>query len=140
MQFNHHQVVAMNANKERQRLAYMGTNQQSALLFGGSLPPAPVVASPGQMDVQPSLEQAVQRVRNVYRPESSKSIYEGKTTEYFEYCDFAYPNDPYAKILDAGKMYKFMFYQTFREQKKRGGARGTGGTSGVRFDPGYTQK
>jgi hypothetical protein len=51
--------------------------------------------------------------------------------EYFQYCDYCYPTDYYNKVLDANKLYRFMFYQAFRNQKKRGGK---GGTEN-RFDP-----
>jgi hypothetical protein len=42
--------------------------------------------------------------------------------EYFEFCRVMYPNDPYFNILKQEKMYQFMYYQAFREKKKRGGS------------------
>jgi hypothetical protein len=54
--------------------------------------------------------------------------------EYFQYCNYCYPNDPYPKILDACQVYKFMFYQTFRSRKERGGARVNSRTE-IKFDP-----
>jgi hypothetical protein len=33
-----------------------------------------------------------------------------------------YPNDPHFNILKQEKMCQFMYYQAFREKKKRGGS------------------
>jgi hypothetical protein len=92
------------------------------------------IQSPLYADLNPTLEQAVLRIRRVYTPESSNKIYDGKTAEYFQYCDYCHPNDPYSKILDANKVYKFMFYQAFRGQKERGGPRVNNRTV-IKFDP-----
>jgi hypothetical protein len=67
------------------------------------------------------LEQLVLRITNEYRPDSRSTIYDAKSNEYFQYCASLYPTDPYAKVLSQYKVYRFIFYQSFRDQKKRGG-------------------
>jgi hypothetical protein len=79
------------------------------------------IQSPMEADMFPVLEQAVLLIKKTYTPASTNKIYDGKTSEYFQYCDHCYPREAYAKILDARKVYKFMFYHTFRSQKARGG-------------------
>jgi hypothetical protein len=96
--------------------------------------PAFSIQSPVQADTHPMLEQAVLHIQRTYRPDSSNKIYDGRSMEYFQYCEQLYPNDLYAKVLDAQKVYKFMFYQTFRSQKKRGGKRALDDAVAVKFD------
>jgi hypothetical protein len=95
---------------------------------------AAAVQSPMQADMNPVLEQAVLLIQKSYTPDSSNKIYDGKTIEYFQYCDYCYPHDIYSKILDAQKVYKFMFYQTFRSQKARGGPRVQNDQIVIKFD------
>ncbi len=51
-------------------------------------------------------------------PDKANDIYDNKTEDYFQYCDHGYPMDKYNKVLEANKLYRFMFYQAFRNQKK----------------------
>jgi hypothetical protein len=85
----------------------------------------PMIQPPLNVDVNPLLEQAVLAMQREYTPDSSNDIYDNKTKEYFQYCNCCYPFDHYNKVLDANKLYRFMFYQAFRSQKKRGGTRVT---------------
>jgi hypothetical protein len=80
----------------------------------------PMFQPPLNVDINPLLEQAVLAMQREYTPDSSNDINENKTKEYFQYCDCCYPFDRYNKVLDANKLYPFMFYQAFRSQKKRG--------------------
>jgi hypothetical protein len=95
-------------------------------------PAVPVVAIANQQQIltQPEetlldsqLEQTVLRITSEYRPDSSTTIYDAKSNEYFQYCTSLYPNDPYSKVLSQYKVYRFIFYQAFRNAKKRGGTR-----------------
>jgi hypothetical protein len=93
-----------------------------------SSPAAPVAIANQQTLTQPEetlldsqLEQTVLRITSEYRPASSSTIYDAKSNEYFQYCTSCYPNDPYAKVLSQYKVYRFIFYQSFRNAKKRGG-------------------
>lgn len=113
----------MLAQQRGRDAAVLPGGQQSTLLNPAWHPAA--LTLPAELDQNPVLEQAVQAVRRVYRVESANVLYDSKTQEYFNFCDYVYPNQPYGKVLTADKVYKFMFYQSFREQKQRGGPRGT---------------
>jgi hypothetical protein len=67
------------------------------------------------------IEQAVLRMTHVGRPKNTMKAYDGKVTEYYEYCESLYSHHRYAYSLDDTKVYKFIFYQAMRPQKKRGG-------------------
>jgi hypothetical protein len=43
-----------------------------------------------------------------------------KTQEYLQFTSHVYPLDPYKNSLNADKVYRFMFYQTFWGEKKGG--------------------
>ena len=66
------------------------------------------------------MEQAVLDVRDKNRPEQSADIYDNKQREFHQFAAHVYPQDPYRNSLNAEKVYRFMFYQTFRGQKKGG--------------------
>lgn len=55
------------------------------------------------------------------RPKNSSKSYDGKVAEFFQFCDLVFPMDPYKYCLNFDKVYKFMFYQSFREKKAYGG-------------------
>jgi hypothetical protein len=66
----------------------------------------PMIQPPLNVDVNPILEQAVLAIQRECTPDSSNDIYDNKTTEYFQYCDYCYPFDNYNKVLDANKLYR----------------------------------
>jgi hypothetical protein len=94
------------------------------------------LTQPEETGLDSRLEQTVLRITSEYRPDSTSSIYDAKSQEYFQYCTSLYPNDPYAMVLGQYKVYRFIFYQSFRDQKKRGGSKEsrTNGTRFVRSD------
>ena len=67
------------------------------------------------------LQTSVLTMQEDLRPENTQKAMDPKAREYFTYCDLEYPNDPFKYILEYTKVYKFMYYQAFREQKPRGG-------------------
>jgi hypothetical protein len=82
---------------------------------------ANVPPPPTQCEQTSRMEQVVLDVRDKNRPEQSADIYDAKTKEFLQFANHVYPHDPYKNSLSAEKVYRFMFYQTFRGQKKRGG-------------------
>jgi hypothetical protein len=98
-------------------------------LSGTSPPPAVVVTAavvpppPHQCELTSRMEQSVLDVRETHRPVQSADVYDNKTNEYLQFANHVYPHDPYKNSLNAEKVYKFMFYQTFQGVKKRGGKR-----------------
>lgn len=75
---------------------------------------ANVPPPPTQCEQTSRMEQAVLDVRDKNRPEQSADIYDAKTKEFLQFAAHVYPNDPYKNSLNADKVYRFMFYQTFR--------------------------
>lgn len=74
-----------------------------------------------------NLETSVLTMQEDMRPENTQKAMDPKAKEYFAFCDLVYPNDPFKFTLDYMKVYKFMYYQSFREQKQRGGKKQQGG-------------
>ena len=68
-----------------------------------------------------NLECTVLTMQEDMQPENTQKAMDPKAKEFFTYCDVVYGNDPFKYILEYTKVYKFMYYQSFREQKKRGG-------------------
>jgi hypothetical protein len=83
---------------------------------GARIPPPPY-----QGELTSRMEQSVLDVRENLRPTQTADVYDNKTLEYLQFASYVYPLDPYKNSLNADKIYRFMFYQTFRGQKKRGG-------------------
>jgi hypothetical protein len=80
-----------------------------------------MVQPPLNVDVNPLLNQAVIAIQHYCMSDRSNDIYDNKTKEYFQYCDYCYPLDYCNKVLEANTLYRFMIYQAFQNQKKRGG-------------------
>jgi hypothetical protein len=81
------------------------------------------MTQPEETRLDSRLEQTVLQLTSGYRPDSTSSIYDAKSQEYFRYCTSLYPQDQYAKVLSQYKVYPFLFHQSFQDQKKRGGKR-----------------
>ncbi|KAG7338206.1 hypothetical protein IV203_025118 [Nitzschia inconspicua] len=89
-------------------------------------PPAnnvPQIQNPAALNLETALQQFVIDLREAGEPENTKKAYLPKLKEWFQYCDHVYPTDPYKYNMNFDKIYLFMFFQTFRQQKKRGGNR-----------------
>jgi Centromere DNA-binding protein complex CBF3 subunit, domain 2 len=81
------------------------------------------VLSPNAFERNAGLEQLVLHMREENRPENTQKAQDPKVLEYFEFCDHEYPHDLYRHILSTGPVYRFMWYQCFREQRKKGGTK-----------------
>jgi Centromere DNA-binding protein complex CBF3 subunit, domain 2/Transcriptional activator of glycolytic enzymes len=78
---------------------------------------------PNDVALNSLLEETILEMREEGRPANTAKTMDNKIREFFQFCDLQYPNDPYNYILEFEKVYRFMFYQSFREQKKRGGSK-----------------
>jgi hypothetical protein len=96
-------------------------------------PTAPNILLPGQVGLEARMQRSVLRLQDAYRPVNTAKAIDSKMDEYFQYINYVYYNDPYKNNLSADKVYRFMFFQAFREQKKKGGTKAQR-TSGVKFD------
>jgi Centromere DNA-binding protein complex CBF3 subunit, domain 2 len=84
---------------------------------------ATVIRHPNELELNSQLEQQVLHLREEYRPDNTQKAQDPKILEYFHYCDVVWDHDPYKYILSCEKVYRFMFYLCFREQKAKGGTK-----------------
>ena len=68
------------------------------------------------------------------RPINTRKALDGKRLEYEQYCDYIGGDDTLCHVLESDKVFDFMYYQSFREQKKPGGDR-VAIKNGQYFDP-----
>jgi hypothetical protein len=119
-------------SKTINELSRVGTTPMQASVNAGVLPAtsppatappagAPVPPPPIQCELTSRMEQSVLDVREKFRPDQTADVYDNKTQEFLQFASHVYPQDPYKNSLNAEKVYRFMFYETFRGQKKRGG-------------------
>ena len=76
---------------------------------------------PNEMHQNTAMQENVMRVLEGDDPENTRKQFGPKMAEYFEFCKAVYPGDEHSSILAREKMYRFLYYQSFREKKKRGG-------------------
>jgi hypothetical protein len=77
--------------------------------------------NPNELGLRANLEQAVVVLRNKDKPSNTRKTQEPKIKEFYHYCELVYGHEHYLYNLSPEKVHKFMFYQSFREQKTRGG-------------------
>ena len=62
-------------------------------------------------------------LRAAERPMNTAKAMDPKQEEYRQYCDILYCHHLHPYTLQSDKMYRFIYYQAFREKKKSGGNR-----------------
>ena len=97
--------------------------EEAAAAAQGVVSPRTGLRNPVAVSAHCRMAEYVQNVRTVDRPENSQKAYEPKIREFEHFCELNYVNDIYKYNLDAEKVYHFMFYQAFREKRKRGGTK-----------------
>ena len=75
------------------------------------------VPHPTDVGLNSRLETAVHALREGLRPVNTAKQMDPKVAEFKQYCELVYPSDPYKYHLDYRKVYRFMWYQAFREKK-----------------------
>ena len=88
--------------------------------------PFATVAGPQAAETNSRLEDVALRITQGERPANTSLAYDPKEEEWRQYCRHVYPHNRTAEILNKDRVYRFLFYQCFREMKKRGGRRGGG--------------
>lgn len=63
----------------------------------------------------------VERERKRFTPANTKVAYGPKQVEWFGYCDKVYPNCESSHVVTEPKLFAFLYYQSFRPHKARGG-------------------
>ena len=81
------------------------------------------IRNPDDIALNGRLQTATLELNNSDRPTSTQKQFDGKILEYQDFCKKCYPDDMHKHVLNSEKMYRFMFYQTFREKKPRGGTK-----------------
>ncbi|CAB9499581.1 unknown protein [Seminavis robusta] len=79
-----------------------------------------VIRHPDDNEINRNMRQQVLEAQDESRSTNSIKAQTPKAMEYFQYCDYAYSTDPYKYHLVAERVYRFMWYQCFREQKAKG--------------------
>jgi hypothetical protein len=100
---------------------------------GPALPRSPSTPSrgittirhPNETNINLQMQRSVATLNESFRPTNTMKCHAPKIEEYFEFCDAVYGDAPYRHVLNAENVLRFMFYQTFRPLKKRGGKGGT---------------
>jgi hypothetical protein len=82
-----------------------------------------VIAHPDENELNSYLEQTVLHLREELRPVNTARAQDPKVLEYFQFCDIHYSHDPYRYVLECNKVYRFIWYQCFRNQRKKGGTK-----------------
>jgi Centromere DNA-binding protein complex CBF3 subunit, domain 2 len=88
------------------------------------------VRHPNDLNLNVQMQRSVSTLNESFRPTNTSKAHNPKIEEFFGFCDDLYADDPYKYNLNYEKVYRFMFFQAFRELKKRGGRR----TDGGKFD------
>ena len=98
---------------------------------------------PDDVDLNSKLRAAVYAMDQEFRPAKTSDVMDPKSTEYYQFCDYAYLNDPYKYTMTGDKLYRFFFYQAFRgkrniateEDPETGKKKKRKKTKGEYFDP-----
>jgi hypothetical protein len=93
---------ALQRERTQQQAHSLVPQQRAFFSFPGQQPQQPI-QPPLTLDMNPTLEQLVLAIQREYTPDNSNDIYDNKTKEYFQFCDYCYPPDNYNKVLEANK-------------------------------------
>jgi len=116
-------------SRGRARAAARRADQQQQPTNGGvQVPP-----TPRELEVNKQLQLSVIQMNELMRPDNTSKALDPKAIEYHQFCAYEFPDDPYGYHLCYENVYRFMYYQVFREQKVRGGNR-VALTQGTHFD------
>ena len=104
------------------------TSQAYALLRLGRQAPAGSVPNefvrvphPNDNEVNRNLHNVTRSALENIRPENTRKQQEPKIQEHLEHCDKVCPDDRYRCAVNMEKLFRFMYYQSYRDKKKTGG-------------------
>ena len=97
------------------------------------------LAHPNDRELNTLLRKSTMELNDSHQPANTAKQFDNRLLEYFDFCDKVYPHDQYRHTLAADKMYRFMWYQCFREKKTRGGSLASR-TVGAKFNLAEYQK
>jgi len=67
------------------------------------------------------LQESVLQMHRDLSTTKSTAQYEAIEEEWNDYCAYCYKDDPFNRVLEADKVYLFMYYQSYRPARQRGG-------------------
>ena len=108
--------------------------RQRQVQAAATVPPARgLLQHPLDAEYNNELAKAIVQLRCNGKPTNTVKAFEPKMKEYEQFCEACYPDDNFKYCLDESKLYRFMYYQAFREKKKAGGNK-EALAAGCRFD------
>ena len=110
--------------------------QQRQVKAAAAIAAAPhggVLQHPLDAEYNNELAKAIVLLRSNGKPPNTIKAFQPKMEEYEQFCESCYPDDNFKYCLDESKLYRFMYYQAFREKKKAGGNK-EALAAGSRFD------
>jgi Centromere DNA-binding protein complex CBF3 subunit, domain 2 len=116
-------------------------NRVAVVATGTNTPTMASLPNPEDVGVNSALEQAVLEMSESLWPGNTQKAFDPKIDEYFQFCNYVYPHDLYRYNLSYDKVYRFMFYVAFRNNKTKAGtkesrkARREAVKNGIHFDP-----
>jgi hypothetical protein len=85
-----------------------------------------VLRHPNEYGLNIELQAIVHTMTTDNTPENTIKAMVPRVQEFFEFCDQLYQHDLFPRHLNFEKVHRFMYYVSFREQRKRGGKRHRG--------------
>ena len=85
--------------------------------------PSSTLRHPNDVNATVQMQRAVVELNESFRPTNTSKAHQPKVAEFFEFCEVIYNKDHYKYHLTFEKVYRFMYYQSFRPLKPRGGKR-----------------
>ena len=87
-------------------------------------PPAPPSQQPSTLSASAArMIVAINALTDSLQPGNTKNCYDPKTVEYHQYCNFRFwhLDETQRYVVTSNKLWEFLFYASFREQRPRGG-------------------
>ena len=85
-----------------------------------------LLPNPLEAEMEEAMDNVVHQSNRDIRPTNTMLALDPKVAEFIEFCELVYPREQVPARITYSKVYRFMFYQTFREKKKgrrKGGPR-----------------
>ena len=108
-----------NNNFNKQQSVSTGSNEHPPL--PSPLQTTALLRHPNDVELNSRLQQSVETIHDAGMCENTRKAMEPKEKEYIQFCNVVYPQDIHRHTLTFEKVYRFMWFQSFREKRPRGG-------------------
>jgi hypothetical protein len=89
----------------------------------GQQRPIAVIQNPDDVMQERVMKEYVMQLTEASQPINTQKAYGSRVEEFFQFCSHCYEGDPFKHNLTPEKVYRFVFFLAFREQKARGGGK-----------------